>query len=57
MAARLYSASTRLRAAAPNAAGTVPSETFEDGVIVNTILDACYRAMRSGTWEKVQYPS
>jgi predicted dehydrogenase len=39
------------------AAGTAPSETFEDGVIVNTILDACYRAMRSGTWEKVQYPS
>jgi predicted dehydrogenase len=39
------------------AAGTTPDETFEDGVIVNTILDACYRSMRSRTWEKVQYPS
>ena len=38
-------------------AGTAPSETFHDGLIVNTILDACYRAMKSGTWEKVQYPS
>lgn len=37
-------------------AGTTPSETFEDGVIVNTIIDACYRAMRSGTWESVRYP-
>ena len=39
------------------AAGTEPDETFDDGVIVNTILDACYRSMRSRTWEKVQYPS
>ena len=38
-------------------AGTTPSETFDDGLIVNTILDACYRAMRSGTWETVRYPS
>ncbi|GAA2090400.1 Gfo/Idh/MocA family oxidoreductase [Pseudolysinimonas kribbensis] len=38
-------------------AGTEPSETFHDGVIVNTILDACYRAMRSGHWEPVRYPA
>jgi predicted dehydrogenase len=38
-------------------AGTAPTETFDDGLIVNIILDACYRAMKSGTWEKVQYPS
>lgn len=36
------------------AAGTVPSETFDDGYIVNCILDACYSSMKSGTWEKVQ---
>ncbi|WP_423066874.1 Gfo/Idh/MocA family protein [Devosia sp. CN2-171] len=35
------------------AAGTVPSETFEDGVIVNRIIDACYRSMKTGQWEKV----
>jgi len=39
------------------AAGTEPTETFHDGLIVNTILDACYRSMRSGTWESVVYPS
>jgi len=35
------------------AAGKAPSETFEDGVIVNRIIDACYRSMKSGQWEKV----
>jgi predicted dehydrogenase len=35
------------------AAGATPSETFEDGVVVNRIIDACYASMRSGTWEKV----
>lgn len=34
-------------------AGEAPRETFEDGWIVNCILDACYRSMRSRTWEKV----
>jgi predicted dehydrogenase len=38
-------------------AGTEPLETFEDGVIVNTVIDACYSSMRSGTWETVTYPS
>lgn len=37
------------------AAGEAPTETFEDGWAVNCILDACYRAMRSGTWEKVRF--
>jgi predicted dehydrogenase len=36
------------------AAGQVPLETFEDGYIVNSILDACYASMRSGVWEKVR---
>jgi len=31
--------------------GTAPSETFRDGYIVNGILDAAYRSMRSGHWE------
>ncbi len=35
------------------AAGTQPLETFEDGVVVNRILDACYRSMRTKMWEKV----
>jgi predicted dehydrogenase len=39
------------------AAGTQPSETFDDGLVVNTILDACYRAMASRTWEPVVYPN
>ena len=39
------------------AAGTTPRETFEDGYIVNTIIDAAYRSMRSGRWEPVESPS
>lgn len=35
------------------AAGIRPVETFEDGVVVNRILDACYRSMRTKMWEKV----
>lgn len=38
------------------ARGEQPIETFEDGLIVNTILDACYRSMKTGAWEKVVYP-
>lgn len=30
-----------------------PRETFEDGYIVNCILDAAYRSMESGRWEPV----
>ena len=36
--------------------GAEPSETFEDGYIVNTIIDAAYRSMRSGHWEPVAVP-
>ncbi len=34
-------------------AGTEPRETFRDGVIVNRIIDAAYRSMRTGHWEAV----
>ena len=35
------------------AAGRRPMETFEDGVIVNRVIDACYRSMKTKQWEKV----
>jgi len=31
-----------------------PMETFYDGYIVNAIIDACYRSMTSGRWERVK---
>ncbi len=34
-------------------AGRPPRETFRDGLIVNTILDAAYRSTRTGCWEVV----
>jgi predicted dehydrogenase len=34
--------------------GTEPRETFVDGYIVNVILDACYRSMKTGRWEPVE---
>jgi predicted dehydrogenase len=37
-------------------AGTPPRETFEDGVIVNAILDAAYRSMKSGRLEPATIP-
>jgi len=33
--------------------GSIPRETFLDGYVVNEILDAAYRSMRSGAWEAV----
>ena len=33
--------------------GRRPQETFEDGLIVNQIIDAAYRSMKSGHWEPV----
>jgi predicted dehydrogenase len=33
--------------------GRPPQETFEDGLIVNQILDAAYRSIESGHWEPV----
>jgi predicted dehydrogenase len=35
-------------------AATPPRETFEDGYVVNTIIDAAYRSMRSGRWEATE---
>ena len=37
-----------------SATGTEPRETFVDGYIVNCMLDACYRSMKSGRWEPVE---
>ncbi len=34
--------------------GTPPRETFRDGYVVNTIIDAAYRSMKSGRWEAVE---
>jgi len=34
-------------------AGRGPMETFYDGYVVNAIIDACYRSMKSGRWEGV----
>ncbi len=35
--------------------GVEPRETYEDGYIVNSILDAGYQAMRAGKWVRVKY--
>lgn len=35
--------------------GEEPRETFEDGYIVNAILDAGYKSMKTGKWEKIEY--
>ncbi len=32
-------------------AGSEPRETFRDGYVVNSVLDAAYRSMQSGRWE------
>jgi predicted dehydrogenase len=37
--------------------GRAPQETFEDGLIVNLVLDAAYRSIRSGAWEPVERPA
>jgi predicted dehydrogenase len=34
--------------------GTAPMETFYDGYIVNTIIDACYKAAESKRWEAIE---
>lgn len=34
--------------------GRPPQESFRDGYLVNAVLDAAYRSMRSGRWEPVQ---
>jgi predicted dehydrogenase len=37
--------------------GRPPRETFEDGLIVNAIIDAAYRSIQSGTWEVPEHRS
>ena len=34
--------------------GERPRETYRDGYAVNCILDACYRSVKSGTWEPIE---
>ena len=34
--------------------GSAPRETFRDGYMVNGVLDAAYRSMKSGRWEPVE---
>jgi predicted dehydrogenase len=34
--------------------GKIPMETFYDGYIVNTIIDACYKAAESKKWESIE---
>ncbi|HEX6970942.1 MAG TPA: Gfo/Idh/MocA family oxidoreductase [Limnochordia bacterium] len=35
--------------------GVTPRETYADGYIVNAVMDAAYRSMQSGRWERVEY--
>lgn len=35
--------------------GTAPRETYEDGYVVNCVLDAGYQSMRSAKWVRVRY--
>jgi hypothetical protein len=35
--------------------GSMPRETYEDGYIVNSILDAGYESMRTNRWVPVSY--
>jgi predicted dehydrogenase len=35
--------------------GKTPRETYEDGYVVNSILDAGYQSMRSNRWVRVRY--
>lgn len=34
--------------------GIAPKETFYDGYVVNSVLDACYRSAKTKQWEPVQ---
>jgi predicted dehydrogenase len=35
--------------------GSAPRETYEDGYVVNCVLDAGYQSMRSSRWVRVKY--
>ncbi|HEU4849828.1 MAG TPA: Gfo/Idh/MocA family oxidoreductase [Terrimesophilobacter sp.] len=52
--ARAYGFSQEMRHFVESfAAGTPPSENMHDGVIVNSVIDACYASIESGRWESV----
>ena len=34
--------------------GQAPMETFYDGYVVNTIIDACYKAAETKRWEPIE---
>jgi hypothetical protein len=34
-------------------AGTSPREDFYDGYVVNAIIDACYKSIKSKQWEPI----
>ena len=34
--------------------GTEPQETFYDGYVVNSIMDACYASAKAGTWAPIE---
>ncbi len=34
--------------------GKEPRETFEEGYIVDVILDAVYKSMKTGNWERIE---
>ena len=36
--------------------GAEPWQDFRDGLIDNAIIDAGYRSMQSGVWEKIVIP-
>ncbi len=35
--------------------GTTPRESYEDGYVVNCVLDSGYQSMRAGKWTRVKY--
>jgi predicted dehydrogenase len=35
--------------------GAMPRETYADGLVVNLVLDAGYRSMKTGRWVRVRY--
>ena len=36
------------------ARGEMPRETYHDGYVVNVMMDAGYRSMRSKHWESIE---
>jgi predicted dehydrogenase len=56
--ARVYGYHEEMKHFVECAAGNrMPRETFEDGYVVNRIVDAMYRSMTSKRWEPVELPA